>query len=99
MDALVKQIAKRGMDHPLALDPRFADEGRALDEEAEMAFPGGVVAAVPAMLFAVVDKVELRRSQRRFEPPPHFHCDWAGVRRVHRAYIGRLGRRGSVGVA
>ena len=37
---------------PLALDPRLAGEGRAFDGEREMAFAGGVVAAVAAVLLA-----------------------------------------------
>lgn len=58
MDSFVKQVGERLVDHPLPLDPRLAGEGGGFDRQAEMAFAGGVVAAVPAMLLAIVDQID-----------------------------------------
>ena len=58
MDALVHQLAERRIDQPLPLDPALAGEGRAFDRQAEVAFAGGIVAAVAAMLLAVVDQLD-----------------------------------------
>ena len=62
MDALLHEVAERGIDQPLPLDPRLAGKGRAFDLEAEMAFAGRVVAAVAAMGFAVVGELEQGRA-------------------------------------
>src|SRR4051794_29341419 len=61
-----------------------------------MAFAGGVVPAVPAMLFAVVDQIDVCRRKRRIEPFQHFARDRSGSLRVHRLYIGALIKRGTV---
>ena len=44
----------------------------------EMAFAGGVVAAVAAMLLAVVDQLDLRGMKRRIEAAKHFARDRSG---------------------
>ncbi len=67
MDALVHQLAERGIDRALALDPVHAGKGGAFDHQAEMALAGGIVAAVAAMLFAVVDQMDAGRGERRAE--------------------------------
>ena len=84
------QVAERVIHQPLALDPRLAGEGRRFRSEREMAFAGGVVAAVAAMLLAVVDQLDAAWGKRRVQPPQHFSRDRAGGGSVHRAYIGRL---------
>ena len=68
MDPLVHQVAERVIDHPLSLNAVLAGEGGAFDCQAEMTFPGRIVAAVAAMLLAVVgsstragESAELRR--------------------------------------
>src|SRR5436190_7914900 len=106
MDAFAHQVAERGIDEPLAVDAGLAGEGRAFDQQREMAFAGRVVAAVAAVLLALVDKLDPGRAKRRIEPRKHFGCDGAGALRVHRSYIGafygiasvenaRAGRRGT----
>ena len=77
MDSFVKQVAERLVDHPLPLDPRLAVEGGALDDQREVAFAGRVVAAVPAMLLAVVDKVDSRWIEVGFEAADHLRSDRA----------------------
>lgn len=96
MDALLHEVAERGVDQPLPLDPRFAAECGAFDGQAEVAFPRGIMAAVPAMLLAVVGQLDPRWMKRRIEPPEHFSCDRTGSRGAHRTYIERLNKRGSV---
>src|SRR6476646_1219611 len=96
VDALVHQVAERGIDHPLALDTRFAGEGGAFDRQAEVTFPGGIVAAVPAVLLAVVGELEPIRRQRRIEPAQHFARNRAGSRGVHGDYIVGANERVSV---
>ena len=51
-----------------------------------MAFAGGIVAAVAAMLFAVVDQLEQARRQRAFSRRLHFRGNRAGCA-VHALYI------------
>ena len=58
MNALAHEIAECSIDHPLPLDAGFAGERLALDRQAEMAFAGRVVAAVPAMLLTVIGKID-----------------------------------------
>lgn len=87
MDLLVKQVAQRGMNHPLPLHPGLAGKMRAFDRQAEVALAGGIVAAVAAVLVAVVNQLNFRRVQRLGQPPPHFRCNRAGGERVHAAYI------------
>ena len=55
MDTFSHQIAQGPIDHPLPLNAAFACERRAFDPQSEVAFAGGIVTAVAAVLFAVVD--------------------------------------------
>ena len=50
-----------------------------------MAFARGIVAAVPAMLFAVVGQLEPSWRKRRVEALKHFGCDRTGFLGVHGA--------------
>lgn len=61
MDPLLHQISERRIDHPLSLDTRPAGESIAFDDQREVAFPGGIVAAMTAMLLAIVDQLDPRR--------------------------------------
>lgn len=96
MDPLVKKVAERVVHEPLPLDPRLAGEGGAFDAQGEMGFAGGIVAAMPTMLLAVVDEVEQARLERALEAAAHLGRDGSGGRGVHRPYIGRLAIRGSM---
>jgi len=60
VDSGLHEISERGIDHPLPIDAIFACKGRAFDAQGEMALACRVVAAVPAMLLAVVDKLDRR---------------------------------------
>ena len=64
VDPLVHQLAQGGIDHALALDPRLAGEGGAFDAQAEMALAGGIIAAVPAVLLAVVVQLQYLGRER-----------------------------------
>jgi len=64
MDSGVHEVAERGIDHPLAFDTALAREGRAFDPQAEVAFAGRIVTAVPSMLLAVVDELDQRWRKR-----------------------------------
>ncbi len=77
MDPLVEQISERFVDHPLPLDPRLPCERAALDVQREVTLPGGVVAAMAAVLLAVVDEAQSRWLQFRFEAADHLGGDWA----------------------
>jgi len=90
MDSAFQQVAQRSMDQPLPFDARLADEGGAFDFQAEVGFAGGIIAAVPAMLLAVVGERQGGGFQRRFEPAPHFarHRSLQSVR--HSLYIERF---------
>jgi hypothetical protein len=87
MDALVHQLAERGIDGALALDPGEAGEGGAFDGKGKMAFTRGIVAAVTAMLFAVIGEFEVGRVQRCRQAAGHFGGDRAGGGRAHCVYI------------
>ncbi len=96
MDALFHELAERRIDETLLLDTRFASEVRALDDEAEVAFARGIIAAVAAVLLAVVDQFDPRRLKRRVEATKHFSRDGTGFLGLHRAYIGGFRKRVSV---
>jgi len=89
MDPVADEFAERGVNHPLPLHPRLAGEERAFDGQAEVAFALRIVATMPAVVFAVVDKLDFRRLQR-IEALEHFPCDRAGSECVHDTYIGGL---------
>ena len=55
-----------------------------------MAFAGGIVPAVAAMLFAVVAKLKARRGKRRVEPLDHLGRDRPRGSLAHRPYIEEL---------
>lgn len=77
MDAFIHQLAERGIDRTLALDPAHAGEGWALDRQAEMALAGRVVANVAAMLLAVVNQMDSRGGQCGAKPALDFGRDRA----------------------
>src|ERR1044071_658999 len=96
MDAFAHQVAQCGIDHSLTLDAAFSGDGEAFDRYAEMALARGIMAAVSAMLLAVVHELDLRRRERRVEPPEHLACNRTGFFGFHRVYIGGFSKRGSV---
>ncbi len=59
------QVAERGVDRALAVDPRLAGEGGGLDPDGEVALARARMAGVPEVGVAVVDHLERRRRQRR----------------------------------
>src|SRR4029079_11905917 len=87
VNSRLHQVAERRIDHPLPLHTALPHEGRAFDPQREVAFAGGVVAAVAAMLFAVVDQFDAARRKRRAEAGKHFRRDRTGFSSVHGAYI------------
>jgi len=58
---VVHQAPQSLVDHPLTLDPRAPDELSTLDLKSKMAFARGIVAPVPAMLFAIVPEMDTTR--------------------------------------
>src|SRR5437762_14138964 len=52
-----------------------------------MAFAGGIVAAVAAVLLAVVDQFDAARGKRRIEASEHFSRDGTGFLALHCPYI------------
>jgi hypothetical protein len=96
VDAFAHEVAEGGIDHPLPLDAVPSGECRAFDRQAEVAFAGGVVAAVAAMLLAVVHQLEVAWRKRRVEALKHFSRDRPGFLRVHGTYIEALSKRVSV---
>jgi len=64
VDSAVHKIAKRGIDQTLAFDTALTGEGSAFDRQAEMAFAGGVVAAVAAVLLAIVAELNAGWGKR-----------------------------------
>src|SRR3954468_2942895 len=99
VDSFAHEVAERGIDHALPLNPRLAGECGTFDRQREMAFAGGIVAAMPAMSLAVVDELNARRRKRRVEPVTHFSRHRTGVRNVHCPYIGRFDGNASVQIA
>src|SRR6185369_15274536 len=98
MDSGLHQVAERRVDHPLPLDTVLADEGRTFDAKREVAFTGGIVAAVAPMLLAFIDEFDRRRGKRRIEAGKHFSCDRAGFLGVHwTLYSGIQWRRSNPG--
>src|SRR4051812_39756568 len=87
MDPRLHQLAERRIDHALPFDTILAHECRAFDPQAEMTFACRIVAAMPAMLLAVVDQLDVGRRKRRVEAGEHFGCYRTGFLGVHWPYI------------
>lgn len=83
MDPLAGNIAQRPVDHALALEPRDAHKGLALDFDREMRFARAVVAAVAMMAAAVVDYLEPDRREGGGENPGNFASDIWGKGSIH----------------
>lgn len=58
MDALVHQLAKRGVDFPLPFNPVQAGECVTFDQKGEMALPARIVTSMADMLVALVFQME-----------------------------------------
>src|SRR3954471_11253202 len=99
MDSFAHQVAERGIDHPLPFDTALAGEGRTFDRKAEVAFARGIVAAVAAVLFAVVVKIDRSRRKRRVEAGEHFSRDRTGFSGVHWPYIVRFNGNEAIQIA
>jgi hypothetical protein len=95
MDPVADQLAQRGMDHALPLDPALAGKSRAFDHQREVAFAGRVVAAMPAMLLAIIDQLEPCRCKRRAEQAAHLDRDGAGGGLAHWPYIEAMASKAS----
>ncbi len=63
MDTLRQQIGERVVHHALARDARLACESGCLDDDAEMALAGAVIAQMAAMHRAFVDDLQMGRGQ------------------------------------
>src|SRR5690606_15544266 len=87
VDAVPQQLAERGVDGALAVEPGLARKGGGFDDDGEVAFAAAVVASMAAMLFAVVDHLEPRRGERGVETGRDFGGDGAGESACHRPYI------------
>lgn len=98
MDAVVHQVADRGVDEALAGNTRLAGEGRAFDRQREMAFAAGVVPGVADVVRALVLKLEPGGAKRLVEAAGHFGGDGGGGSGGHPAYIGRFGSARNRGV-
>lgn len=96
MDAAGEQIGERVVDQSLPLNARKPFEGPALHHHCPVRFAGAVVAEMARMMVAVVDHLELRRSERGSETGGDDIGERAAGRVGHRAYIGRLFEGGSV---
>ena len=95
MDAFVHQLAEGRVYGPLTLHAGHAREGRTFDRQAEMAFAGGVVTAVAAVLFAVVIELEAARGERRGQAAEDLGRDRPGGAKAHPAYIGGMATKAS----
>ncbi len=89
MDAVVEEVAERGVDEALAGDPRLARERRAFDGQREMAFAAAVVAGVADVAVALIVELEPGRGKRGEEPLPDLGGDRGGGDAVHLFYIER----------
>ena len=65
MDSFCEQVAEGVMDQALPLDPRLAGERRAFNPQRKVTFAGGILPAVAAMRFAVVNQLQPGRGKGR----------------------------------
>ena len=83
MDSFLHQLAERGIDQPLARNPRLAGEGGAFDRQRKVRFAPPIVPGMAAMMVAFVDQRQGGGDKRSVEPGQHFGRDGSG---------GRIGR-------
>ena len=88
------QVAERGINPPLPLDPVLAGERGAFDDEREMTLAARVVAGVPDVLLALVFKLQPGGRQSGGQPLDHLGCDRSGGGVRHHSYIERFRERG-----
>ena len=94
MDALVHQLAERGVNLALPFHPVQAGESGALDDEREMALAACVVAGMPDMLVTLIFKIEPGGRKGGGQPLDHLAGDGSGSSIRHRSYIERFRERG-----
>jgi hypothetical protein len=63
VDALARNVAKRAVDHALALKPILAGECHTFDYHGEVRFAASVIARVSVMARAVVDYIQSRGQE------------------------------------
>ena len=87
MDPVAEQVAQCMVHRPLPLDPAHPRELRSDDLDREVAFAAPVMPRMAEMLGAVVDHVEMRRSERIGQAFGDFRGERAGETVCHQAYI------------
>ena len=88
MNSFPHQLAERGVDSSLPLDPVQSGESGTLDGEGKVAFTAHVMSGVAQMLVTLVVEVEARRREVRGQPLNHFSGDGSGGSWRHAPYIG-----------
>src|SRR3712207_2822018 len=79
VDPLLEELGKRRIDRALPLKAVHARKLGRLDLDCEVAFAARVMAGMAAMLFAVVDYLELRRSECFGQTSCDLGGDWAAT--------------------
>jgi len=77
VDSSTGNVAKRSIDHPLALESIDPGKAHTLDLHGEVAFPAAVVAMVAAVLGAVVDDGKVGGLELRLEELFDFSGKWS----------------------
>ena len=91
VDAVVHEVAERGVNEALAGDARVACEGGAFDRQREVAFAARVMTGVANVVRALVLELKARGAKRLGEEARDFGGDGGGGSWVHAAYIGGFG--------
>ena len=97
MDALLHEVAERGINLPLAINPVQSFKCRAFDDEREMAFATRIVSRVADVLVALVFEREAGGAQCCGEPLDHLAGDRSGGSVRHQRYIEGFEERGTSG--
>src|SRR5688572_6335205 len=99
VDPFLHQLAERGIDFSLPLDPVEAGECGAFDGQREMALAARVMAGMADMLVALVFQLEAGGREGGGQPLDHFAGNGSGGGVRHRHYIEAFEERGTSGAA
>jgi hypothetical protein len=86
MNAVSGNVAQRGVDHALALQPGNPGEPLTFDKDGEVRFARSVVPRVAVVAGGIVDDIEAGGGKGGFEKLPHFH----GERSGHAFHLGAM---------
>lgn len=78
VDAIAGDVAQRGVDQPLAVEPRDAGESGALDQDGKVRFAAPVIARMSPMGGGIIDDLKAGRSEGGGQQLPHFKREWSG---------------------